>query len=406
MLMYRTNKKNNAFAFILSVTTCLHVSFADARLKSLNDSDMSNIAGQAYLAVDQQSHASALGNTSFTRISMGLDIDIQTNIETLELGRYERNDDPYGERKESDVLVRNFSLGQIYDSAYYDRNPNAARPLKEDGSSYSNGEIVPFKIQDPFIEFAFDDDTNQVIGARIGFGRSQGMLSGDIDTLTGNVNVDILDRGEGMKSASSSGTLGDKLVVLLTPLLEGNSPLQTQAQLVDSAGHLDPIRSTMIGVPNGEKFTLSGASGFTRWSLKNLLGWSLSSDIEVPNCSFFSCPGGDIYISVNDCEVLGVQACFNLSDYGSFPIGDIQEVGGKRYLVGPSDGMFLSFQTKDLEWLKDVRKDNPSAVDFVQATKGAFFNIPNGVVEVNLSEALNGTERVRTEYIDRGKGLF
>jgi len=68
--------------------------------------------------------------------------------------------------------------------------------------------------------------------------------------------------------------------------------------------------------------------------------------------------------------------------------------------------MFLSFQTKDLEWLSDVRKANPTSEDFIKATSGAFFNIPNGAVTVNMTEALQGVEGMRREYIDRGVGLF
>ncbi|CAN0592906.1 unnamed protein product, partial [Ectocarpus sp. 12 AP-2014] len=72
----------------------------------------------------------------------------------------------------------------------------------------------------------------------------------------------------------------------------------------------------------------------------------------------------------------------------------------------PKTGAFISFQTKDLEWLTDVKNTSATPEDFIRATSGAFFNIPNGAVEVNLAEALNGTVRYRTEYIDRGKGLF
>jgi len=259
---------------------------------------------------------------------------------------------------------------------------------------------------DPFIEFAYDESSEQMTGVRIGFGEAKGMLSGNIEALTGNIDVDIRDEGQGMKAATSNGNFADKLLVLLTPLLEGGSPIEAQAKLVDKDGNLDPIRSTMIGIADDEKFVLSGASGFTRWSIKNLLGGFSSSEIDVPNCSFFSCSGGDINIYVKDCKVLGVQACFNLSQFESFPIGGIEEVNGKRYLTSSASGMFISFQTQDLEWLQDVRKQNPSNDDFVRATAGAFFNIPNGSVTVNMAEALHGVEGMRTEYIDRGNGLF
>ena len=376
-----------------------------AELRPIGDSELSDVVGQAYMSIDKSYHPDATKNTSYTRINMGMDIDIQTNIEYMELGRYER-DDPYGEQKPADVMASNFSLGQIYDSSYYDRNPNAARPVKDDGSGYQNGEIVPFKIVDQFIEFAYDEDSKQMTGVRIGFGEAKGMLSGNIEALTGNIDVDIRDEGEGMKAATSDGTFADKLLVLLTPLLEAGSPIEAQAQLVDKDGNLDPIRSTMIGIADNEQFVLSGASGFTRWSVKNLLGSFSSSEIDVPNCSFFWCPGGDINIYVKDCKVLGVQACFNLSQFESFPIGTITESNGNRYLSGSATGMFISFQTQDLEWLQDVRKQNPNNDDFVRATSGAFFNIPNGSVTVNMAEALHGVEGMRTEYIDRGKGLF
>ena len=116
------------------------------------------------------------------------------------------------------------------------------QPIKADGSSYTNGEIVPFEITDPYIEFATDDNTGDIVGVRIGFGEAQGVLSGSIQSLTGNINVGILDQGEGMSVAESSGNLADELIVLLTPLLEGGSPLSTTAQLVDASGNLDPIR--------------------------------------------------------------------------------------------------------------------------------------------------------------------
>lgn len=151
---------------------------------------------------------------------------------------------------------------------------------------------------------------------------------------------------------------------------------------------------------------LEDAGAFTRWSVRNLIGWGSSSRIEVPDCSFFNCPGGDIYVYAQDCLVLGIDACFDLDIYNSFPVGQIEEVGGQRRITGPADGAFIAFQTKDLDWLEDVKKTNPSPEDFIRATAGAFFNIPNGATEVNLNEALYGTERYRAEYIDRGRGLF
>ncbi len=381
----------------------------EAGLQPISDEQMSEVTGQAFLSVDRQYHPDPDNTTSYTRVNLGMDIEIQTNVDVLELGRYDREGEKAGS---SDVLIRDFALGYINNQAYYQRNPKAARQYRPDGSSYNENEIVPFMIDNPFFEFAFDEATNEVVGVRLGFGDAMGVLSGKIETLTGNVNVDIIDRGEGLRDASSSGNFFDQLIVLLTPLLEGGSPLATKAQLVygddndPRVGELDPIRAEYIGIPNGEKFVLENAGSFTRWLVKNLIGWGSSSEIEVPNCSFFSCGSGDIYVYADGCRVLGIDACFDLDIYNSFPIGQVEEVNGERRLTGPADGAFISFQTKDLDWLKDVKKSDLTVEDFIRATSGAFFNIPNGATEVNLNEALNGTDRYRTEYIDRGRGLF
>ena len=384
-------------------------SAATADLKPISDQELSQVTGQAFVSVDRQYHPDENDSTSYTRVNLGMDIEIQTNVDVLELGRYERDGEKSGT---SDVLIEDFALGYINNRAYFDRNAKAPRQRRPDGSAYAENEIVPFLIDNPFFEFAYDENAEEVVGFRLGFGESMGMLSGRIETLTGNVNVDIIDRGAGLRDASSNGNLFDQIIVLLTPLLEGGSPLQTKAQLVHGAegdpkfGELDPIRAEHIGIPNGERFVLEGAGGFTRWSVKNLIGWGSSSRIEVPDCSFFSCGGGDIYVYAQDCVILGIDACFDLDIYNSFPVGKLEQVGGERRITAPVDGAFISFQTKDLDWLSDVKKTNPNPDDFIRATSGAFFNIPNGATEVNLNEALYGTERYRTEYIDRGRGLF
>lgn len=380
-----------------------------AELKPMSDDFMSNVTGQAYVAIDKDYHPDAAQNISYTRINLGMDIDIQSNIDTLELGRYEREGEEEGS---SDLLINNYSLGYIYDQDYFDRNTKAPMQFKDDGSAYVDGEIVPFSMTDPYLEFAFDETGSEMIGVRIGFGKAKGLISGDIKYLTGNVNVDIEDHGEGLSGAETNGTLSDRLIVLLTPLLEGSSPISTKAQPVQgdpnkpNYGEVDPVRAEYLGVPNGEAFVLKGAGGFTRWSLLTLLGPGSSSNIELPGCSFFNCPSGDIIIETQDCRNLGIQTCFPLSQYNGFSVGELGQQNGKRAIVDSVEGMFLSFQTRDLEWLADVKKTSPTVDDFIRATSGAFFNIPNGAVTVNLNEAMQGVEGQRREYIDRGNNMF
>lgn len=380
-----------------------------AELKPIDDQALSEVTGQAYVSVDKSYHPDASKNTSYTRINLGMDIEMQSNADVLELGRYEREGEEAGS---ADLLIHDYSLGYIYDQAYFDRNPDAPMQFKEDGSAYVDGEIVPFKITDPFLEFAYDEATNEMIGVRIGFGDAQGMLGGEIKYLTGNVNVNIEDTGEGLGDAETDGTLSDQIIVLLTPLLEGKKFISTKAQPVQgdpnkpNYGEPDPVRAEYLGVANGENFVLEDAGGFTRWSLLTLLGGGSSSNITLPGCTFWNCPSGDIIIETQGCKNLGIQTCFPLSQYQGFAVGEIGEQNGQRAVVGAAEGMFLSFQTQDLEWLTDVRAANPTPADFIKATSGAFFNIPNGAVTVNLNEAINGVEGMRREYIDRGVGLF
>lgn len=394
--------KTTARLFLLLVLTPL---FAYAHLKPLSDTQLSNVTGQAFVTVDRTYNPNANSNISYTRINLGMNVDIQTNVQKLDLGHYNRTSEVAGS---SDVLVNNFSLGYIQNSNYYNNNPNAAQMLKPDGSSYQNGDIVPFKINNPFIEFAYNEQTNQVVGVRLGFGQAEGVLSGVIKYLTGNVNVNIYDTGQGLKNAQSQGSIFDQLVTLLTPVLAGGSPLQAPAELVHGApndpqlGQLDPIRAQYIGIPNGKSFELKGVNSLVA-GLIGLLSPTLSSTIHVTNCNLFTC---DVQAVAENCQVLGIQACFPLNQYNSFPIGQITKNGTKQYITGPATGMFMSFETQAVQWLKNVNKQNPTASDYVTASKGAFFNIPNGATQVNLNEALHGIQRYQTEYIDRGKGLF
>lgn len=388
---------------------------ANAELKPINDTQMSDITGQAYMSIDQHFHPDATKDVSYTRINYGLDIETQMNADAAVLGEYARA----GETNTADVDIDNLSLGHIYDSSYYSTNPSMPKPIKSDGSSYRNGEIVPFKITDPYLEFATDEITHDIIGMRLGFGGAEGILSGSIKSLTGNVNVQITDKGDGLKNASSeTGNFLDKTVLLLAPLLTASSPISAHAELVKGtkgsdgkfvagSGQLDGVRSDHVGMPDGSKFTINNVNGLTTTALKTL-GFALSSDVVVnASCFLVFCGSGSVDIIPKDCYMMGVATCFPLTNFNSLPVGTIKhDSRGNKTLDGQAAGMFLSFQSKDMEWLTDVNKANPTAADFMATTQGAFFNIPNGVLEVDLNQALKGIPRVRTEYIDRGKGLF
>ncbi len=399
--MYLTNNKSiviytiNCSQLAVFLALIIFSLTTNAELKSINDSELSEITGQASISIDKNTYASAGNNISYTRINLGMSIETQLAMDKLEVGTYARND-PKGIAQDSDILIENLALGTIYDSEYFDKNPALAIPLKADGTHYSDGEIVPFKIDDPFIEFAIDDVTGAVVGARIGLGKAEGHLSGIIKSLTGNINVDILDTGDGLKAASSSGNLFDRVVILLAPYLTSGDPLHSKAVLLDANGDPDPIRASMVGIPNGEELVIEDVNLVTRLALK-VLSPVLTSNIKWD--------GKDAHIEIQDCAVLGVNTCFDLTQFETLSIGEITESNGKRYLSGPESGTFLSFQTQNLKWLTKTGTDTPAVEDFINTTTGGFINIPNGLT-LNLKESLDGIPRARTEYIDRGVGLF
>ena len=376
-------------------------------MEPLSDKELSDVQGQADMISIDRIDSPGADDIHFQRVTLGLDTELQTNIERFELGI----DPGSGEGKSSDTLIENLSLGFIQDSGFFERNPDAPRMLRDDGTPFADGEIVPFKLQDPFIEIAHKDGSGDPVGVRFGFRNAEGIMSGSIRRLTGNINVDIRDEGDGLRNANSQGNGFDRLLTALTPVLAGSSPVEAPAQLVHgpgspNVGEIRERRAEYIGVPNGRKFLLEDVNGAVA-GITNLFSGTLSSQLEVSNCSGFGPFGScDVTITAQGCEVIGIQACFDLDQFGSIPVGEQEEVDGQRTITGPASGLFISAQNETVEWIENIRASNPTREDLVEAGRGTFFNVPNESITLNLREALTGTERMRTEFIDRGQGLF
>lgn len=408
-----------------------------AELKALGDTELSNVTGQAYISIDQQSHP-VESNINYTRINLGMKVETQVTAENFELGTYHRwENHPTDaslngtacsscdgteiglERNSSDLKAENFALGYIQNDAYsnkYKSVPMVAKGFDARGRpiKYADGEIVPFEINDPFFEFAVDDATNEIIGMRLGFGDSKGILSGNILSLTGAVDVDIRDGVDGLSEArkKQDGNILESALTLLTPLLVQGGDLSAQASLVDENGDLDPIRSSYIGMENGSEFKIEGADFLAAGVVPllsdvGLIGSDSRSEIvSAFGCglfNLFSCY--NIYIESDNCIMLGIPTCFPLTSFQSMPVGKVEEINGRQYITDTVSGLFLSFQTKEVDW--STGKAGPQAMEnFVRASAGAFLNLPTGAVQVNLSEVYNGISGARREYIDRGVGLF
>lgn len=157
-----------ATAFFLSSTVV-------AELQPIADEDLGDYVGQAAVAFD----INEIGGNSYTRVTLGMEADIQMNINNVELGNYSKS----GETLAADFSATNLAFGSI--------STNASQ-VQLDGQTYNVNDIVPFELNDPFFEIA-QNASEELIGFRLGFGEARGQLSGDFTSMSGNIGADITD---------------------------------------------------------------------------------------------------------------------------------------------------------------------------------------------------------------------
>lgn len=298
-------------------------------LQPLTDDELEATDGQAFIGIDQYDQ----DGIDYTRVNLGLDVKIQMNADEIVFGEYPRP----GETQAADIDFKDFALGYI-----------------------NEGEIVPFEMKDPYIEWAYDRSSGKddFVGVRFGFGESRGMMSFKGASFTGNVDV-VID--------------GDYTVF-------GDVSLNARGQtaLVDATGAPDPVRATYIGLPNGTNF-----------------------EVVVPVIGYILPPLGrpEVYVGVDNCllDIVNDEMCFALTKYESMQIG--KPLGNQEYDF--VDGLFISFQSQPIKWGRAATGETQ-----IDTVTGAFFNIPRGSVEISPNEARAGTPRVATEFIDRGVGRF
>jgi hypothetical protein len=154
----------------------LVISFsAYAELQPIADEDLGDVVGQAAVAFD----INEIAGNSYTRVTLGMEADIQMNINNVELGNYSKT----GETLAADFAATNLAFGSI--------STNASQ-VQLDGQAYNLNDIVPFELNDPFFEIA-QNSSDELIGFRLGFGEARGQLSGDFASMSGNIGVDITD---------------------------------------------------------------------------------------------------------------------------------------------------------------------------------------------------------------------
>ena len=157
------------------VAVMLTSSFASAEMRPIADEELSEYVGQAAVAFD----IDQIGTNSYTRVTLGMETDLQMNINNVELGNYSRA----GETLAADFAATNLAFGSI--------STNASQ-TQLDGQAYAVNDIVPFELNDPFFEIA-QNSSEELTGFRLGFGEARGQLSGDFSSVSGNIGVDITD---------------------------------------------------------------------------------------------------------------------------------------------------------------------------------------------------------------------
>src|SRR5690606_11257185 len=241
-----------------------------------------------------------------------------------------------------------------------------------------------FKIQDPYLEVAFkvnDQGVREVAGVRLGVGKSMGYLSGDILSLTGNMQGKIYgpaslgkDYYMEQNGLSNLGCLVDINCIALS--LAGDTEVYATVELLQQGtGYktLDGVpinRATHIGVPAGDSLQ-TDATGLIAALIPTLTKSS-------------------------NCEALGLITCFPLTNYKSIHVGDPTKATIDQ---GGAQGIFFSIQNQNVPW-----QDLANIGQFVETQRGAFANFAKSGSGANavypfmltLFDALRGTSREPT----------
>lgn len=346
---------------ITGILLMLTAMTAQSAMQELTDQELANVTGQAMLSVDALTYK----GFQYTRINIGADIDLLTNIDEVRLGNYPRNDLGTVSDSPADIWVDNFALGRI------------------DNANSMLAKVVPFKIQDPYIEFAFttnDNGVRELAGLRLGFGKAQGDMSGDMNSMTGVLQGKI------------TGSITDALVYYRENNLQTLCMLDPACATLQSAAILGGDLTGEVQLINGK----DGATSIAGQPINRADHIGLAKgDYMHSNNALVEAIMPLISRNNGDCTTSGLPACFPLNLYKSIFIGDPT----KDIATGGAKGIFLSLQNQNVPW-QDLAQTNK----FIETQSGAFVNMAKygtGAEAVypfliSLYDALHGTSRVPT----------
>ena len=382
-------------------------------LEAISDREMADVAGQAFITIDASSYSDGTGEWAgqyeFTKVNLGLDIETLMTIDKLKVGEFERTvgedgtvpmTDSQGNpvtqngnlvAHDADLIIENFGLGRV--TNYKDA---------------VNAGIEEFKIRDPYIELAYklsESGVREIAGVRIGFSEAQGWLSGDLISLTGNLNGRIEGPASVVYEQNCPGAGFIPCTELWAATLLGTQLVST-IDLVDGA-----VGTNGYSYGAGAEYDDDGEISNPDNPYLNVPYLKRASWAGVPAGRSFTAPGGALETIIpgltgsEDCMVTGTPACFQLNNFQSVYIGD-ESVAFEN--GGGATGAFVSLQTTSVPW-EDFSGIEGS--DRVLTQRGAFLNIakfesgtgPTYPLNLDLFSATNGTPREAT-CVGRLKG--
>lgn len=222
------------------------------------------------------------------------------------------------------------------------------------------------------------------------------------DTLTSDLNISNLSYGSISTDAAKVQIDGKTYAAGQIVPFMANDPYFEMTE--NSAGELVGFRvgfNEARGQLSGDFKSLSGNVGMQvldtagvthQASLLNASG--LADNTRATHIGIDANASGN---AAAGCTV--ATYCYDISQFKTLDIGERNTANGSTDIT---KDFFISMQKEDVAW--------STSAGTITAGQGAFINLPTSMLidaaAVNANGGVYGTPRVRTEYIDRGAGLF
>lgn len=266
------------------------------------------------------------------------------------------------------------------------------KPLSDEALSNVTGQAMAAV---DVVQTSSEDFTRVTLGMTTSVQANVNQVTLGNAALTSNVDITNLSLGHISTDATKVQLDGNTYAVGDIVPFEGIDPYVEVAQSTDGTDSIDGFR---IGF-NQARGTLSGTIN----SLSGNIGMKVTDssgntvDAQLLNSAGTATNSNAQYIGIagtgTDCA--NSVNCAPLSNLQTLDIGSANAGG----TVGYTNDFFISFQKSTLTW------QDPASGKSITAGPGLYFNIPTSMT-LDMAKLITGIPRARTEYIDRGVGMF